>query len=339
MMNTVKNKYKVLVVASKFSNASPEPILMMNKNGLNVVEKEYGPGGLNLKRKEFCRLVRDVDVLIASALEEIPYQVLSSGRKLKMVALRSAGYDKIDLEAATKLGILVTHNPGSNRHAVADMAIGLMLSTSRRITWMHRGMRAGKYTELRIKSKDLTNSVVGIIGLGRIGKETAIRAKGFTKKIIYHDLIDYRKFAQRNNLKKVPLAQLLKKSDFISIHLPLDETTKGIIGKKELSFMKKSAVLVNTARGGLVNEKAIYYALKNDEIFGYGVDVYEEEPPKFIELLKLDSVVATPHMAGVSEKAMQNMAMETAKKVISYMINNKRPKNILNSAVLKDNKV
>lgn len=325
---------KALVVASGFALASREPIEKMQAQGIQVIEHDYGPGGLNDNPDEFCRIIKDADILIATALERIPRKILAASRNLKMVALRSAGFDKFDLEAATQLGILGTHNPGANRQSVADMALGLMLGVGRRIAWMDRGMRSGKYNQLRVKSKDLTGSTVGIIGLGRIGKETALRAKAFSTRVIYHDLLDYQEFARKHGIEKVTLDYLLSVSDFVSIHLPLDESTRCLIGRDALEKMKSSAVLVNTARGGIVDEKEVCLAVKNSHLYGYGVDVFEEEPPANNALLQLDNVLATPHMAGVSENALHQMAMATADKVLCFMIAGKIPEDVLNPEVI-----
>ena len=199
---------------------------------------------------------------------------------------------------------------------------------------MDRGIRDGKYKEVRVFTKDLYEKTLGIIGLGRIGKQTALRAKGFSMRIIYHDLLDYEEFASEHGLTKVPMEELLEKSDFISLHLPSDESTYFMIDKFEIEKMKPTAVLINTARASIVNNRGLYEAMHNGHLFGYGGEVFEEEPPSFRKLLELDNVVSTAHMAGVSEQAIQNMAMETANKVVAYLVNNRIPKNVLNPEVL-----
>ncbi|GAH75188.1 unnamed protein product, partial [marine sediment metagenome] len=155
---------KVLVVASGFSQATRQPIDIMEKAGLLVKDLDYGPGGLNHDEPEFCRIVKGVDALIVTAIEKVTRRVFESADRLKMVAIRSSGFEGTDLRAATDHGVLVTHNPGANLQAVADMALGLMLSVSRRIGWMDRGIREGKYRELRITTKDIHGKTLGIIG-------------------------------------------------------------------------------------------------------------------------------------------------------------------------------
>lgn len=325
---------KVLIVASGFSQATRQPIDMMEEAGLLVQELDYGPGGLNQKEDEFCRIIKGANAVIVTAIERVTRRVFESADRLKMVAIRSSGFEGTDLRAATDHSVLVTHNPGANRQAVADMALGLMLSVSRRIGWMDRGMREGKYKELRINTRDIYRKTLGIIGLGRIGKVVAIRAKGFDMKILYHDIVAYPEFADKHGIEKVSLEQLLNDSDIVTLHVPLDESTRNMIGEREIRMMKRGAILINTARGGIVDEKAIYSALVDGHLYGYGVDVHEKEPPTFSDLLRLDNVVATPHVAGASEQGLINMATETAEKVIQFLKDRKIPEDVLNPEVL-----
>jgi phosphoglycerate dehydrogenase-like enzyme len=325
---------KVLVVASGFSQATRTPINMMKEAGFLVEELDYGPGGLNQDETEFCRIVNGVDALVVTATERVTRRVFESADMLRMVAIRSSGFEGTDLKAATDHNVIVTHNPGANRQAVAEMAIGLMISVSRRISWMDKGMRDGKFKELRVTGKDIYKKTLGIIGMGRIGKAVAIRAKGFEMKVIYHDIVAYPEFSSVHGIEKVPLEQLLKGSDVITLHVPLDETTENMIGPQEVEIIKQGAILVNTSRGGVLDEKAVYLALVNDHLYGYGADVHEREPPTFLDLLRLDNVVTTPHIAGVSDQGLRNMAMETAQKVIQFIKDEQIPDDVLNPEVL-----
>jgi D-3-phosphoglycerate dehydrogenase len=273
-------------------------------------------------------------VLIVSGAEKVPRPVIESADGLKIIAVRGAGYDGVDLTAATEKGVLVTRNPGTNTKAVADMAMGLMLGVARKIGWMDRGMREGKYSDLRVISYDMYEKTLGIIGLGRIGKEVARRAKGFDMTILYHDIVEYSDFAGKHGIKSVPLETLLKESDFITLHVPLDDSTRNIIGEARIKRMKPGAILVNTARGGLIDERALYSALESGHLYGYGGDVHEKEPPIFMELHRLENVVTTPHMAGVSQQALINMSMGCAEKVIQFLIKKEIPKDVLNAEVL-----
>jgi len=331
--------FKVLVVASGFSQATRQPIDMMKGVGFSVEELDYGPGGLNQDEAEFCRIIKGVDALIVTATEQVTRRVFESADMLKMVAIRSAGFEGTDLKAATDHRILVTHNPGANRQAVADMTLGLMLSVSRRIVWMDKGMREGKYNELRLAAKDIHRKTLGIIGLGRIGKAVAIRAKGFEMKLFYHDIVAYPEFAHDHGIEKVSLEQLLKVSDIVTLHVPIDESTRYMIREREVKMMKKGAILINTCRGGVLDEKAVYSNVVNGHLYGYGADAHEKEPPTFLDLLRLDNVVTTPHLAGLSEQGIMNMAIETAEKVIQFLKEGRIPDDVLNPEVLSRVKV
>ena len=179
----------VLIGCQGFTTAGRKPIEMMKEAGFTVREPDYKPGDLNENVPEFCRIIKGVEALVVSGAEKVPRPVIESGDQLKMIAVRGVGYDGVDLAAATERGVLVTRNPKSNTKAVADMAVGLMLAVSRKIALMDRGMRGGKYSELRVMSYDMYEKTLGIIGLGRIGKTMALRAKGFEMNILYHDIV------------------------------------------------------------------------------------------------------------------------------------------------------
>ncbi|MFC1526153.1 phosphoglycerate dehydrogenase [Candidatus Latescibacterota bacterium] len=324
----------VLIGCAGFAIAGQEPIEMMREAGFTVREPDYSPGELNRNVQEFCRIIQGVEVLVVSGAEKVPRSVIESADCLKMITLRGSGYDAVDLEAATERGILVTRNPDTNTKAVADMAFGLMLAVSRKIAWMDRGMREEKYSELRVVTFDLYEKTLGIIGLGRIGKTVALRAGGFDMNVLYHDLVEYPEFARAHGLEKVSLERLLEACDVVTLHLPLDESTRNIMSEEHIRMMKPGAILINTARGGLVDEKALYAALKGDRLYGYGADVHQTEPPEFMDLHRLENVVTTPHMAGVSKNALINMAMGCAEKMIQYVVRKEIPDDVLNPAVL-----
>jgi len=326
--------FTVVNVVPGFAKVSRRPIELMLEAGFDVSELDYGLAGLNQDEDEFCRIVQGVDAIIVTAMDVVTRRIMEHADRLKMIAIRSAGFEGTDLAAATDHGILVTHNPGSNSDPVADMAIGMILSVSKRIGWMDRGMREGKFQELRVNAKDIYTRTLGIIGLGKIGKKVAIRAKGFSMKIIYHDLIQYGDFEKEHGVEKVSLDQLLARADVISLHVPVDETTWRMIAKPQIEKMKPGVILVNTCRGGVVDEKAIYDALINNHLYGYGTDVHEEEPPTFMALLRHEHVVSSPHVAGISEDGLNNMAMLTAGKVVRFLTAGEIPDNVLNPEVL-----
>ncbi|OGQ00009.1 MAG: hypothetical protein A2Z51_10680, partial [Deltaproteobacteria bacterium RBG_19FT_COMBO_52_11] len=260
-------------------------------------------------------------------------KIIMSADRLKMIAIRSAGFEGSDLQAATEKGVVVTCNPGSNASSVADMAIGLMLAVSRQIVKKDREMRKGLYN--RGGGEDLFRKTVGIIGLGNIGKRLAMRLQGFEVKIIANDIVDYPEFKKKYNIPYYSKDDLLQMADFVTLHVPLDDSTRMMIGEERLKRMKPTAFLINTARGEIVDEQALYKALTKGWIAGAALDVYHEEPPKFRALIELENVVCTPHSAGLGREAAYAMAMETVKKIIT-LFDGKAPENVLNPEVLKN---
>ena len=327
---------KVLIVIPGFVQKDQRPITLLKESGFEVEMKDYGLAGLNKNEEEFCKIIKGVDAVIVTAMDKVTRRIMESADRLKMVAIRSAGFEGTDMAAASDHNILVTHNPGANRHAVADMTVGLMLSVSRKIGWMDRGMREGKFQELRQRASDIYKKRLGIIGLGKIGKTVALRVQGFEMKIMYHDIVEYPEFARELDIEKVPLDRLLEESDIVSLHVPVDAGTRHMIDESRLRKMKPDAILINTCRGGVVVEDAVYEALTQGRLRGYGTDVHEEEPPVFLDMLRLDNVVSTPHVAGVSEEGLMNMAAMTVNKVIRFIKEKEIPENVLNPAVIQN---
>ncbi|MCX5908602.1 MAG: phosphoglycerate dehydrogenase, partial [Deltaproteobacteria bacterium] len=302
---------KVLIVASGFVQQSRRPIEILEEAGFTVEEREYGLAGLNQNEEEFCRIIKGADALVVTGMDRVTRRVMASADRLKMIAIRSSGFEGTDLKAAAECGIAVTHNPGANKEPVADLAVGLMIAVIRKMPWMDRGMREGKYNEIRPQVKDIFQKTLGIIGLGRIGKTVARRVKGFDMKILYHDIVAYDDFAREHGIRKVPLEELLQESDVITLHVPLDGTTAKMIGPKEIRRMKADAILVNTCRGPVVDEEALLAALKSGHLYGYGTDVYTQEPPQNLELVRMDNVISTPHVGGITEGGLMGLAMAT----------------------------
>jgi lactate dehydrogenase-like 2-hydroxyacid dehydrogenase len=319
-------------MTKKFAEVSPDPITTLEKAGLTVVEKDYDRVQPS-QEDEVCRAIQGADAIIVTAMFPATRKVIESTHRLKMIAIRSAGFEGADLKAATDRGVVVTNNPGANAEAVADMAVGLMLSVSRQIARKDREMRRGLYPRGN-GGEDLFRKTVGIIGLGNIGKRVAKRVQGFEVKVIANDIVEYPEFQKQYNIPYYSKEELLRRSDFVTLHVPLDDSTRGMINEDRLRLMKKTSFLINTARGAIVDEKALYRALKEGWIAGAGLDVFETEPPVFRDHILLDNVVSSPHSAGLSNQASYAMAMETVKKVITFF-QGRAPENVLNPDVLK----
>ncbi len=321
----------VLVMTKKFAEFSREPLEVLRQAGFVVEEKDYDRV-TRAQEDEMCRVIQGADAIIVTAMFPATRKIIESSETLKMIAIRSAGFEGADLQAATDRGVVVTCNPGFNASSVADMAIGLMLAVSKQIARKDREIRKGVYN--RGGGEDLFQKTVGIIGLGNIGKRVAMRLQGFEVKIIANDIVDYPDFKKKYGIPYRSKEELLKEADFVTLHVPLDDSTRGMIGEERLKSMKPTAFLINTARGEVVDEQALYRALSGGWIAGAGLDVFKEEPPKFRPLVELENVICTPHSAGLSREASHAMAMETVNKIIT-LFKGKTPPHVLNPEVLK----
>jgi len=289
------------------------------------------PRGLILSK------VHDVDGLLTLLTDSLDAEVIETGRNLKVISNCAVGYNNIDVEAATKRGIYVTNTPGILTETTADCTFALMLAVARRIAEADRYVRSGKWIHAwglkMFLGSDVHGKTLGIIGLGRIGRAMAKRAKGFDMNVIYFDVNRSIEAERDLGIKYAEIEYLLREADFITIHVPLEKETHHLIGARELSMMKRDAYLINTSRGPVVDEGALYEALSRHVIKGAALDVYEREPidPKN-KLLELDNVVLTPHMASASVETRKRMAMMAATNLVS-VLNGEEPPNLVNPDV------
>jgi glyoxylate reductase len=262
----------------------------------------------------------------------------ASAPRLKMVANMAVGYNNIDVEAATRLGIAVSNTPGVLSDTTADLAFALLMATARRIPEAERYLRAGKYTgwgPLLFCGAEVHHATLGLVGAGRIGKIVAKRASGFDMKVIYYDV--YRMSPEDEatyNMTYLTMDDVLKQADFVSVHTPYMPSTHHLIGERELSLMKPNAILINTARGPIVDEKALVSALQGSIIAGAGLDVFENEPAVEQELMTMENVVILPHIASASLKTRTLMATMASDNIVAHF-HGERPPNIVNPEVLE----
>jgi len=270
------------------------------------------------------------DVIICGA-EPITADVLGASKRLRMVMKHGVGVDNIDLDAATKLGIVVAYAPGTNACAVADMTIAAMLALLRGYCEASNSTKAGGWK--RFMGHELGEMTVGIVGTGRIGTEVLKRLQGFDAKMLAYDVVKNASLESKYILRYVTLEELLKTSDIVTLHVTLSEQTRKMIGARELEMMKESAYFINAARGELVDEDALYDCLKARRIAGAALDVFATEPPQSTPLLQLDNVLATPHIAAYTYEAMARMDRTCAETIIETF-HGKRCPNVLNPIVL-----
>jgi glyoxylate reductase len=309
------------------------------KPGLDRLQKEFkvdvNPSDRVLTKEEIISQIKGKDGLLCLLTDPIDREVILAEPKLKMIASYAVGYDNIDIHTATQQGIPVSNTPGVLTETTAELGWALLFSVARRIVEADSYTRAGNFKgwgPMLMLGQDVTNKTLGIIGTGRIGTAFALKSKGFTMKVLYTD--EHRNELLEKDLgaKKVPLLTLLKESDYVSIHVPLTKTTHHLIGEKELKIMKKTAILINTARGPIIDEAALIIALKEHWIFGAGLDVYEHEPKIPEELKKLDNVVLQPHTGSASIETRTKMALMAAENLIEGLKGN-IPPNCINKEV------
>ena len=313
----------------------PEP-------GLKLLEKhhqvEVNRYDRVLTKEEIIKGLKGKDGLLCLLTDPIDADVINSEPKLKMIASYAVGYNNIDIKAATKRGIPVSNTPGVLTDATSDMAWALLFSVARRIVEADKFTRAGKFKgwgPMLMHGQDVTNRTLGVVGAGRIGTAFALKSKGFNMNVLYVDEKKNETLEKEVNAKKVTFDELLKKSDFISLHVPLIPSTHHLIGEKELKMMKKNAVLINTSRGPVVDEQALVFALKEKQIFGAGLDVYEHEPEMTEELKKLDNVVLQPHSASATIESRTKMAIMAAENMVAGL-KGEIPTNCVNKEVFKE---
>jgi glyoxylate reductase len=289
-------------------------------------------------RDELLKSVEDVDAIYCTLNEIIDREVMDRARKLKVVGTMSVGVDHIDVEYATKKGIYVVYTPGVLTETVADHTWALLLAVARRVveadSYVRRGEWKIAWAPTMMLGYDIYGKVLGIIGLGRIGQAVARRAKGFNMRILYYDVVRREELEKELGVEYTPLERLLMESDYVSIHVPLTPETRGLIGERELRLMKKTAILVNTSRGPVVDQKALFRALKEKWITGAGLDVFEKEPIDSNDpLLKLENVVLTPHIGSASHDTRNKMAELTAIGIIK-VLKGEMPENLFNLEVI-----
>ncbi len=267
--------------------------------------------------------IAEVEGLLCLLTDVVDEMLLCRARKLKVVSNMAVGYDNIDVGACTARGILVTNTPGVLTETTADLTFALLLGVARRITEAERFLRAGQWetwSPMLLAGQDVYGAIIGIVGMGRIGQAVARRARGFDMQILYASRSAHPEVERTLGARRVQLEELLRNSDFVTLHVPLTPETRGLVGERELRLMKSTAILINTARGPVVDEVALVRALREGWIAGAGLDVYAQEPIAADHpLLKLDNVVLLPHIGSASVKTRTRMAVMAAENLVAAL--------------------
>lgn len=309
----------------------------IHESGLKILKDQgyqvkVSPHDRVLSKKEIIKNVVGVDAILSLLTDKIDDDILkAAGPNLKIVSNYAVGFDNLDVAAAKKRGVMLSNTPDGSTASVADFTIILMLALDRRIIEADKFVRAGKFkgwAPFLFVGGCLEEKTLGIVGVGRIGSAVAARAVAFGLKIVYNSVVRDIEFENKYNAQFLTLPELLKQSDIVTLHVPLLPSTRHLIGKKEFGLMKKTAFLINTARGPVVDEKALVNVLKKKQIAGAAIDVYEFEPKLVSGLSKLHNVVLTPHIASSTIETRKIMSELAAKNIIAAL-SGQTPPNLL----------
>ena len=310
---------KVLIT----DNVDAEGIDLLQKNVPTDIKRGLSPD-------ELIAVIGDYDALVVRSETKVTQSVIEAGRNLKVVARAGIGVDNIDLDAATRAGIAVVNAPIGNTVAAAEHTMALMLALARNVPQAYASMKEGQWQRSAFMGIEVRNKTLGIIGLGRVGSEVARRAASFGMRLIAFDPFVAPDFAARLGVATMPLEAVLAQADFITLHTPLTAGTTRLISGPQLAMMKPGARLINVARGELIDEDALLTALENDQLAGVALDVFTNEPPGDLPLLRHPKVMATPHLGASTQEAQREVAIEAAEQVIA-VLNGQPARNTVNA--------
>ncbi|KMZ44503.1 MULTISPECIES: NAD(P)-dependent oxidoreductase [Bacillales] len=298
---------------------NPEVIAMLEK----VAEVEQWTKNAPIPRELLLEKIKHVDAVLTMLTERVDEEFLARTKRLRIVANMAVGYDNIDLEACRRHEVIVTNTPDVLTESTADLAFALLMATGRRLTEANRFLLQGEWTSWSptlMAGQNVYGSTLGIIGMGRIGEAVARRAKGFGMRILYHNRNRKPQAEQETGAKYADLAELLQESDYVVLLTPLTEDTRMLMGEKQFSLMKETAVFINVSRGGTVDESALYQALVDKKIWAAGLDVFAVEPvPMDNPLLQLPNVVALPHIGSATVQTRAEMARLAAANIVEVL--------------------
>jgi len=290
-----------------------EGIKKLEEKGFEVDVKS------SISKEDLSKAIAEYDGLVVRSRTNVTKEIIEQGKRLKVIARAGAGLDNIDMEAAKKCGVTVLNTPEAPADSVAELTVGLILALVRSITVADRSMKEGKWLKKELKGSLLRGKTLGLVGLGNIGVRVAKIAKEMGMKIVFAKRTPpNRELIEALGAEFVPLEELLKRSDIVSVHVPLNQQSYKMIGAKELSLMKKGAFLINTSRGAVIDEIALLDALTSGRLGGAALDVYESEPPKDLRLIHLQNVVCTPHIGAQTEEAQKTASILVAEKIIQF---------------------
>ncbi len=287
-----------------------EGVEILKKEGFEVVDLTEIP------KDQLVNHVAELDAMIVRSATKVRKEMIDAARNLKVIGRAGVGLDNIDVEYAKSKGIKVINTPGATSISVAELTIGLLLAVMRKIAYADREMRKGAWPKKKCKGIEMYGKTLGIIGIGRIGREVAKRARAFGMKVIYYDVYRPDEATEKElGVEYRELDDLISEADVITLHVPLLPETKHMINAERIAKMKDGAIIINAARGGIVDEEALYEALKSGKLYGAALDVYENEPLKESKLFELDNIVLTPHIGAQAREGQTRAGIEVAQKI------------------------
>ena len=305
---------KILVTPTSFNPESDSPAMTLLRAFADTLV--FNHSGTPLSEDELIPLISDCDGCVAG-LDYFTAKVMDSAPGLKVISRYGVGVDRVDLAAAKARNVVVCNTPGANSQAVADLTFALLLCAARKVPVLNKKMLEGQWP--RSIGTELYEKTIGILGLGAVGKAVARRAAGFSMKIIAYDPFIDRQYAAANGIFEADFDAVIREADFLCLHMPLNGETRHIISADVMKAMKKEAIIVNTARGGLIDEGAAYEILSSGHLGGMALDVYEAEPTPRLPLFDLENVVLTPHTASHTRESTENMANMSVQNLINVL--------------------
>ena len=312
---TMINNLTIGVTTVAFSKNEALISKLKNIGFKNVILNENGK---RLKKSELISILSKCDVVIVG-LDKIDKSVLSQANKVKAISKYGVGLDNINFKDCKKFNVDVLYSKGINKRSVSEMTLGFMLSLARNLFYTSNLLKNGLWK--KDGGIQLSGKKVGVIGVGNIGKDLISLLKPFNCQIFVNDIIDQKKYYSENDLIEVSKEFIFKNADFVTIHTPLNESTKNIVNKKSLITMKPTSFLINTSRAGVVNQEDLKWALKNKIILGAAIDVYELEPPEDKALISLPNLINTPHIGGNSREAVESMGENAIRNIVNWITN------------------
>lgn len=274
---------------------------------------------IGLSPQALLDIIGDYEALVVRSETKVTPQVIERGCKLQVIGRAGVGVDNIDIDAATRCGIIVVNAPAANTISTAEHTIAMMMALARHIPQAHALLKAGQWQRQKFMGTEVRGKTLGIMGLGKVGTEVARRAKALEMKVLAFDPFISTEYARNLGIELAPLEKLFKESDFITVHTPLTADTRGIIGAKEIAMMKPSVKLINVARGGIIDEAVLYEALEKGKVAGAAIDVFSKEPATDNILVKSDKVIVTPHLGASTSEAQSSVALDVAEQVLAAL--------------------